>query len=144
MPIGVVSVTEPLSTRTVLKTKKITPKKLKATPPAFFKVIGSFKTMAAMNIVKIGVNGVRMLVSKGVVMVLAFRNDSCVMNNPSIEARKIFGKSRFSTFSFGRKSDTSQKRAAAPMARKHNKPIGETSARVDKSLQMIMLKPKIE
>ena len=96
-----------------------------------------------MNIVKIGVNGVRMLVSKGVVIVLAFRNDHWVRKSPSIEARKIFGKSFFSTFSFGIKSDASQKRTAAPATRKHNRPIGDISARVDKSLQMMMLKPKI-
>ena len=77
----------------------MTPIKLSATPPDFFQVIGSFKTTAAINIVKIGVNGVRMLVSKGVVMVLAFRNEICVRNSPSIEAMKIFRKSCFSTFS---------------------------------------------
>ena len=143
MPMGCVSVTPPLSTRTVFKIKKITPIKLNATPPAFFKVIGSFNTIAAMNMVKIGVNGVKMLVSKGVVMVLAFKNDHWVRNRPSIEARKIFGKSFKSTFSLGKKSDVSQKRVAAPATRKHNNPIGEISARVDKSLQMMMLKPKI-
>ena len=88
MPIGCVSVTPPLA-RTVLKTKKMTPIKLNATPPAFFKVIGSFKAIAAINMVKIGVSGVRMLVSNGVVIVLAFKNETWVRKSPSIEAMKI-------------------------------------------------------
>ena len=51
----------------------MTPTKLMATPPAFFKVMGSFRAMAAMNMVKIGVVEVMMEVSSGVVNLLDSR-----------------------------------------------------------------------
>ena len=57
----------------VFITKRIIPAKLKLTPPAFFKVIGSFKAMAAINMVKIGVVEVMMEVSSGVVNLLDSR-----------------------------------------------------------------------
>ena len=65
--MGLVSLTPPLCTLIVFSTKRMTPTKLMATPPAFFMVMGSFKAMAATNMVKIGVVEVMMEVSKGVV-----------------------------------------------------------------------------
>ena len=82
--------TPPSPIRTVLRIKNTTPQKLNPTPNAFFSVIGSLTTIAAINIVKIGVMAVMMLVSRGVVIVIAFRNAICVRKRPSIEAQNIF------------------------------------------------------
>ena len=74
---------------------------------------------------------------------MAFKNEICVRNRPNMEARKILGRSFFSTFSLGMKSDKSQNKAVAPMALKQNRPIGDTKLEFVKSLQMMMLKPKM-
>ena len=71
--MGRFSLTPPLWTLMVFKTNRMTPVKLMATPPAFFRVMGSFRAMAATNMVKIGVVEVMMEVSKGVVNLLDSR-----------------------------------------------------------------------
>ena len=121
----------------------MTPMKHTATPPAFFSVIGSFRAMAATNKVKIGVMELMMEVSKVVAILMAFRKVSCVKKSPSMEAMKIFHKSLNGTFSLGMKHEMSQNRMVAPMARRLKSPIGEMRLEFDKSLQMMMLNPKM-
>lgn len=127
----------------VFRTNRMTPAKLIATPPAFFKVIGSFKAMAATNIVKIGVVEVIIDVSNGVVNLLDSRYESWVRKNPNIEAAKIPHKSLNDTFSFGRKSEIIQNNKQAPTDRKQNKPKELTKWALVSSLQMMMLNPNI-
>ena len=88
IPIGFVSEAPP-PRPTELKTKSKTPPKLNKTPAAFLKVIGSFKTMAATNMVKMGVQVLAMLKSMEVVMVTAFKKLTWVRKRPSMEATKI-------------------------------------------------------
>lgn len=62
---------------------------------------------------------------------------------PSTDAAKILGKSHFSTISFGLNSETSQKRAPAPNERSVKRARGEIALLEVKSLQTMMLSPKI-
>lgn len=143
MPKGLVCVTAEFPKLTLLRMSITTPVKLIATPPAFFKVIGSFNAMAAVNMVNIGVMAVMIAVSIGVVILMASRKLICVRNNPNIEAMKIFHKSLNGTLSFGKNSETIQKSNVAPMARKLKSPMGEMRQELVRSLQMMMLNPKI-
>ena len=65
------------------------------------------------------------------------------MNKPRNEASAISRISRPGTFSFGRKSDSSQNRAVAPRARRVKNTIGGTAPELATSLQKTMLNPKI-
>ena len=123
MPKGLVSDAPPPSP-TELNISNKTPVKLNKTPPIFLPVIGSFSTMAATTIVRIGVQVLAMLKSMEVVMVTAFRKLIWVRKRPNIEATKIFGRSFSGTFSLGMKSDSSQNKAVAPVARRQNKSMG--------------------
>ena len=113
-------------------------------PPTFLKVMGSFKTMAATIMVRIGVQVLVMLVSMEVVMVMAFRKLHWVRNRPSIEAIKIFHRSFSGTFSLGMKSDTSQNSSVAPKALKHSKSMGVSTLALEMFLQQTMLNPKMQ
>jgi hypothetical protein len=99
--------------------------------------------MAAINIVNIGVSVVMIAASTGVVIIIALRKLIWVRNNPNIDARKIFGKSFLSTFSFGRKNETIQKQIVAPNARRKNIPIGEITPNETRFLHVMMLNPKM-
>ena len=127
----------------VFITNIITPKKLIATPPAFFNEIGSFKAMAAMNMVKIGVVEVMMDVSNGVVNLLDSKYANWVNRKPSIEATKIPQRSLKGTFSLGKNNEISQNRMHAPTDLKQNKPKELTRCALVSSLQMMMLNPKM-
>lgn len=105
--------------------------------------MGSFMKMADTNIVIIGVMVATMVASIGVVMVMAFKNEICVRNKPSIEAMKMAPKSRTGTFSFGVKADRSQNSAAAPMERIQKSAIGDNCAKLAMSLHTMVLSPKI-
>lgn len=142
IPNGFVSAA-PLPRLTLLRMRNTIPMKLRATPPAFFHVIGSFNATAATNMVKIGVIEVMMEVSNGVVMVMASRNSNCVRNRPNMEAKNIFIKSRCSTFSFGKNSDTNQNKADAPVALMRNRHSGEIRCELLRLLQMMMLNPNM-
>jgi hypothetical protein len=61
-----------------------------------------------------------------------------------MEARKILMKSDLSTFSFGMNRDTNQKSEPAPKERKVNIPRGGMKPSPVRSLQTMMLNPKIE
>ena len=143
MPIGLVSDAPPPKP-TELKISIRTPIKLTKTPPIFLPVMGSFKTMAATNIVMIGVQVLAMLKSMEVVMVMAFKKLICVRNKPSMEATKICSKSFSGTFSFGMKSDNSQNNSAAPDALRQNKSMGVNTWVFEMFLQQTMLNPKIQ
>lgn len=96
-----------------------------------------------MNIVYNGESDATIEQSIGVMREIATRNDICAKKNPSTEAAKIFGKSRRSTRSFGRKSEIIQNREPAPMERKVNNASGEMSLLEVRSLHTTMLRPKI-
>ena len=64
--------------------------------------------------------------SMGVMSGMAIRKVTCVMKKPSMEAMRIFPKSFFSTFSFGKKKERSQKSKPAPNERTKNKVMGES------------------
>ena len=66
------------------------------------------------------------------------------MKNPSIDAANIFGRSFLSTFSFGMNRDRIQKREPAPMERRQKMARGEIRPPLVRSLQTIMLNPKME
>lgn len=88
-PTILVSTTE-LSPLTVLNIRYKTPRKLIITPPAFFSVIGSLRTIAAIIIVLIGVMELIIEQSIGVILEIPKRNVSCVRKNPKREAANIF------------------------------------------------------
>jgi hypothetical protein len=96
-----------------------------------------------MNIVYNGERDATIEQSIGVMREIVTRNDICAKKNPSTEAAKIFGKSRRSTRSFGRKSEIIQNREPAPMERKVNNASGEMSLLEVRSLHTTMLRPKI-
>ena len=100
--------------------------------------------MAATNMVMMGVHVLVMLVSMEVVKVIAFKKLICVRYKPNMEAKKIFGKSFNGTFSLGMKSDNSQNKAVAPVARRQNKSIGVNTCALEMFLQQTMLNPKIQ
>lgn len=143
MPIGLVSEAPPPKP-TELKTKSKTPAKLNKTPPAFLKVIGSFKTMAATIMVKMGVQVLAMLKSMEVVIVTAFKKLTCVRKSPKKEAMAICHKSFNGTFSLGMKSDNSQNKAVAPVARRQNRSMGVSTCALEMFLQQMMLNPKMQ
>lgn len=143
MPMGLVSDAPPPNP-TELNISSKTPAKLIKTPPIFLPVMGSFKAMAATNMVMMGVQVLAMLTSIEVAKVMAFRKLTWVRKSPSIEATNIFGKSFFSTLSLGMKSESSQKSAVAPMARRQNKSIGLNTCALEMFLQHTMLNPKIQ
>jgi hypothetical protein len=133
----------PFAESELLSMRSTTPPKLIATPPTFLSVRGSFKKNVAKNIVKIGVSDANIEASSGVVWFRAVRKLICVRNSPSIEARKIFGKSFLSIGSLGRKSETSQKQTVAPMARIQKSPIEEIMWADTRFLQEIILNPNM-
>ena len=143
IPKGLVSVAPPPSP-TELKIRIKTPAKLTKTPPIFLKVIGSFRKMAATNMVIMGVQVLVMLRSMEVVMVMAFRKLICVRNNPSIEATKICSKSFGGTFSLGMKCDSSRNKTVAPVALRQNKSMGVNTPAFERFLQQMMLNPKMQ
>lgn len=120
------------------------PKKLMATPPALRKVMGSFKAKAAMNIVRMGEMALTMEQSMGVMSGIAIRKVICVRKNPRTEAKKIFTKSLRSTFSPEVNREMSQKSNPAPMERKQKSAMGEMRWLLVRSLQTMMLMPKME
>ena len=107
-------------------------------------VTGSFKATAATTMVIMGVQVLAMLTSMEVAKVMAFRKLTWVRNSPSMEATKIFGRSLGSIFSFGMNSESSQKSAVAPMARRQNKSIGLNTCALEMFLQHTMLNPKMQ
>lgn len=135
---------ESSDTLTLLRIKKMIPKKLSATPPALRSVIGSFSAKAAMNIVKMGEMALTMEQSIGVMSGIAIKKVICVRKNPRTEAKNIFTKSFFSTCSLGRNREISQKSAPAPMERRQKSAMGEMRCPLVKSLHTIMFIPKME
>ena len=119
------------------------PDKLSNTPPAFLKVIGSFSTRAAMNIVYIGESELMIEQCIGVISGMATRNVSWVTKYPRNAARKILGISLNSTFSLGRKIESIQKSAPAPNDLNVKIAMGEISFPLVRSLQTIIFTPKI-
>jgi hypothetical protein len=81
--------------------------------------------------------------SIGVICEIAIRNVICVRKKPSTDAAKIFGRSRRSTLSFGLKNEMNQKSAPAPNERSVKSASGEIVSLDVKSLQTIILSPKI-
>jgi len=79
----------------------------------------------------------------GVIWGIAIRKVICVRKNPSTDAATIFGRSCRSTASFGLNSEMSQKRAPAPNERSVKRARGEIVLLDVKSLQTMMLSPKI-
>ena len=75
MPTGSVSVA-PLPPKLLCRISHSIPPKLSATPSAFFHVMGSFRKMAATNIVKMGVVVLITERSTGVVCAMACRKVS--------------------------------------------------------------------
>ena len=113
-------------------------------PPTFLPVMGSFSTTAATTMVRMGVQVLAMLKSMEVVIVTAFRKLIWVRKRPSIEATNILGRSFVSTFSLGMKSDTSQNKTVAPVARRQYKSIGLNTPAFEMFLQQMMLNPKMQ
>ena len=105
--------------------------------------MGSLINIADTNIVIMGVMVATMVASIGVVMVIAFKNEICVRNKPSIEAMKMAPKSRKGTFSFGVNIDKSQNSTAAPMERMQKRAMGDKRAKLAMSLHTMVLRPKI-
>ncbi len=126
-----------------LKIRNSTPNRLKNTPPAFFKVIGSFRKIAATNIVMIGLVVLMIDASIDVVMVIALRNAIWVIKRPSIEAIKVRYRSLPLIFSFGTKIDAIQNRSVAPIALKQKRAIGDTTPESAIFLQNMIFKPKM-
>ena len=141
-PFGLVS-TEPAWAETLLIIRNTTPKKLSATPEAFFNVIGSLRAMDAIIIVNIGDVALTIEQSIGVMSLMARRKESCVPKYPRADAKIIIGKSRLSTFSLGKNKEISQKSVQAPMARKQNNSIGGIIPLAVRSLHVTMLTPNI-
>ena len=79
----------------------------------------------------------------GVIWEIAIRKVICARKKPSTEAAKIFGRSRLSTASFGINSEMSQKSVPAPNERNVKRASGEIVLLDVKSLQTMMLSPKI-
>ncbi len=142
MPSGRVCSTPP-PVPTELNISISTPARLSATPPAFLKVIGSLRKMAAKHIVNTGGSVPRTERSMELVIVVATRNENCGTKSPSTEARAILARSPAGTFSRGIKSDISQNRAEAPMALMVKSTDGVMTCEFAMSLQKIILKPKI-
>ena len=143
MPMGLVSEAPPPSP-TELKTKIKTPARLTKMPPTFLKVMGSFKTMAATIMVRMGVQVLAMLKSMEVAKVMAFKKLYWVRKSPSIDATKICKRSFAGTFSLGMKNDNSQNNSVAPIARKHSKSMGVSTLALEMFLQQTMLNPKMQ
>ena len=74
---------------------------------------------------------------------IAIKKDICVRKKPSTEATNIFGRSRRSTCSFGKKSDINQKSTPAPNERSVKRASGDIAPLEVKSLQTTILSPKI-
>lgn len=141
--MGFVSEAPPPSP-TELKIRKSTPARLTNTPAIFLKVMGSFKATAATSIVRIGVQVLVILVSMEVVMVMAFKKLIWVRKRPNMEAMKICPMSFSGTFSLGIKSESSQNKAVAPIARRQNKSMGVSTCALEIFLQHTILKPKMQ
>lgn len=73
IPIAELSATFP-DARVLFNIKYIIPAKLKSTPPAFFNVMGSLSTIAAINIVYMGDMELTMEQSIGVISDIAIKN----------------------------------------------------------------------
>ena len=80
----------------------------------------------------------------GVICGSAVRNVNCGAKNPSRDARAIFGKSFFSTFSLGVNMDMSQNKAPAPIALRLKREMDERMWLPVSSLQVTMLMPNME
>ena len=94
--------------------------------------------------VKMGVQVLVMLVSMEVVMVMAFRKLIWVRKRPNMEATKIWSISFIGTFSLGMKSESSQNKAVAPVARRQKRSMGVITCALEMFLQHTMLKPKMQ
>ena len=114
-----------------------------ATPLAFLPVMGSPTKKKAKIMVNTGPSVPMMAQSMDVAMVMPTRKDVWVRNSPRKEARAIFHRSPFCTFSLGRKSDNSQNMAVAPMARKVNSTKGFTAWELAMSLHSTTFKPNM-
>ena len=119
------------------------PIKLRMTPPVFFHVMGSFSAMAAIIMVYMGDSAVSMEQSMGVMYGMPAKKVYWHTKNPNIDAATIFSRSFFSTFSLGINSDISQNNPPAPNERKQKIVSGDSSCPLVKSLQTMMLNPKI-
>ena len=97
-----------------------------------------------MTSVMMGLSVHMMDASMAVVLVMANRNDSCVMNSPRNEARATFQASFFSICSRGAVNiDQIQNKTVAPNERRQNSAIGVIFPSSAIFLQLIILKPKI-
>ena len=81
--------------------------------------------------------------SIGVICEIAIKNVICARKKPSTDAAKIFGRSCRSTLSFGMNSEINQKSRPAPSERSVKRASGDIASLDVKSLQTIMLSPKI-
>ena len=123
--------------------RNMTPQKLRITPPAFLKVMGSCRKMAAMNMVMMGVMVLMIDKSMGEVRPMAVKNVICGKKSPKREAPMIGRKSFFATFSFVVKRDNIQNMVPAPIARNVNSAIGGSTPPFAISLQNLMLNPNM-
>lgn len=142
IPIGVVCISAAEDV-TLLTIRYIIPQKLNITPPIFCVERGSFRAMAAINIVYIGDIELTIEQSIGVMLFMATKKNICVRKKPKNEAIKIFGKSCLSIFSFGVNRDIIQNIIPAPMERRENRAIGEIAWLLVKSLQSTIFRPKM-
>ena len=130
-----------------LKIKNKTAAKLRATPLAFFPVIGSPTKKKAKNMVKMGDRVPMMAVSMEVEIVIAFRKVSCGIKRPRADAATMRSRSGPLTCSRGakgrRKRSNPQNSREAPMARRVNSTMGLTRAALAMSLQKTMFRPKM-
>ena len=113
------------------------------TPMDFFKVMGSFKMIAANNITATGVIAAMMEIFTGEVYKSAWAKESCAPTKPNSDPKKMMKKSRGAIFSFGKKQLTLQKISVANAIRTKVKAYGLIHAGT-KLLAMGVLSPKIQ
>ena len=129
---------------TQLKIRMITPTRLSTMPVMPLQVMRSLMTMADMMSVMMGLSVLIMDASMAVHLVMANRNDSCVIKRPRNEAMATFQMSFFSIWSCGaEKSDQIQNSAVAPNERKQNSAIGVMLPSMAMFLQLMILNPKM-
>ena len=129
---------------TQLKIRIRTPMRLRIIPRMPLQVILSLMTMADMTSVMIGLIVHMMDASMAVVLVMAKRKDSCVMNSPRKDATATFQTSFFSICSRGAVNiDQIQNKTVAPKDRRQKSAIGVIFPSSAIFLQLIILKPKI-
>ena len=140
--MDVESAPERMDTQLNIKIK--TPTRLRAMPITPLQVIFSLITMADMMSVIIGLRVLMMDASMAVHLVIAKRNDNCVINRPRNEAMTTFQMSFLSICSCGAvNSDQIQNSIVAPNERRQNNAIGVIFPSMAMLLQLIMLNPKM-